>query len=173
LFCFAFSLSVGYYLGDQIPTSLLESILGGLPDLKNLDLTMIFLFIVINNVVKSFVWMLLGVAGGFPPLVFTLLNGFFLGNFSYSVSIEHSLGFTAAALIPHGIIEIPTILLSSAAGMTLGYALINRLKGQGSLKVEFGRAIFFFLTKIVPLLILAGVIEVTLTPMVIGFIGFI
>jgi stage II sporulation protein M len=118
--------------------------------------------------------MFLGIVGSFPPLFFTVLNGFFLGSFSYSVSMEQGIAFTLTALIPHGIIEVPTILLSSAAGMTLGYALINRLRGrEGNLRVEIAKAFRLFTSKIVPLLILAAVIEVTLTPMLVVFFGFV
>jgi stage II sporulation protein M len=139
----------------------------------SIDLVQIFFFIIFNNVTKSFFWMVLGVLGGLPPLFFAVLNGFFIGHFSYNVALDYSLGFIAAALIPHGVIEIPTILLSSAAGMGLGYAFINRLRGQGSLRAEFGRALLLYITKIIPLLILAAVLEVTLTPIVVAFLGFI
>jgi stage II sporulation protein M len=117
--------------------------------------------------------MVLGVLGGLPPMFFAVLNGFFIGHFSYHVALDYSLGFIAAALIPHGVIEIPTILLSSAAGMGLGYAFINRLRGQGSLRAEFGKALLLYITKIMPLLILAAVLEVTLTPIVVAFLGFV
>lgn len=170
---FCFSLYAGFRLGDSISMEVLEEIMGALPSLENFDVTMIFLFIVSNNVFKSFMWMVLGALGSFPPLFFAVLNGFFLGSFSYSTSLEYSLAFTAAALIPHGIIEIPTILLSSAAGMALGYALINRLRGRGSLRAEFGRALRLFISKIVPLLIISAVIEVTLTPMLVVFLGLV
>jgi stage II sporulation protein M len=170
---FCFSVWAGFQLGDSVSMEVLEEFMGSLPNLENFDVTMIFLFIVFNNVFKSFLWMVLGAIGGFPPLFFAVLNGFFLGNFSYSTSLEYSLAFTAAALIPHGIIEIPTILLSSAAGMALGYALINRLRGRGSLRAEFGRALRLFISKIVPLLIISAVIEVTLTPMIVVFLGLV
>lgn len=170
---FCFSLWAGFQLGDSISMEVLEEFMGSLPNLENFDITMIFLFIVFNNVFKSFLWMVLGVLGSFPPLFFAVLNGFFLGNFSYGTSMEYSLAFTAAALLPHGIIEIPTILLSSAAGMALGYALINRLRGRGSLRTEFGKALRLFVTKIVPLLVISAVIEVTLTPMLVVFLGLV
>ncbi|UCH58071.1 MAG: stage II sporulation protein M [Candidatus Bathyarchaeota archaeon] len=173
LFGFIFSLLVGYNLGGSIQSSVMEELLGGIPDLEGFNVTMIFLFIVYNNVFRSFLWMLLGIVGSFPPLFFTVLFGFFLGHFSYSVSLEQGLGFTVMALIPHGVIEIPTILLSSAAGMALGYALINRLRGRGSLRVEFGRALVLYITRIVPLLILSAVIEVTLTPLLVISLGLI
>jgi len=170
---FCFSLFAGFQLGDSISMEVLEELMGSLPNLENFDMTMIFLFIVFNNVFKSFLWMVLGTLGGIPPLFFAVLNGFFLGNFSYSFSLEYSLAFMAAALIPHGIIEIPTILLSSAAGMALGYALINRFRGSGGFGQEFRRALRLFVPKIVPLLVISAVIEVTLTPMLVVFLGLV
>jgi stage II sporulation protein M len=170
---FVFSMIAGYYLGGSISTELLGEIIGALPDIESFDLIQIITFIVFNNVSKSFLWMVLGFMGGFPPLIFTVLNGFFIGHISYNIALDYSLGFIAAALIPHGVIEIPTILLSSAAGMGLGYALLNRLRGHGSVKVEFGKAFALFITKIIPLLILAAVLEVTLTPLVVALLGFV
>jgi stage II sporulation protein M len=169
---FCFSLWAGFRLGDSVSMTFLEEIMESLPNLENFDLTMFFLFIIFNNVFKSFM-MVMGALGGFPSLFFAVLNGFLLGNLSYSTSIDYSLAFTAAALVPHGIIEIPTVLLSSAAGMALGYALINRLRGRGSLRAEFGRATRLFVSKIVPLLIISAVIEVTLTPMIVVFLGLV
>lgn len=169
LFCF--SLIMGFHLGESIPSEILNEFMGAFPDLEKLDIVGIFLFIFFNNVFKSFLWMVLGLVGSAPPVFFTVLNGFFIGWFSYSVSLEHSLGFIVGALLPHGIIEIPTILLSSAAGMGLGYQLINRLRGRGSLKDEFNKALRLFVRRIVPLLLLSAVIEVTLTPIIVVFFG--
>jgi uncharacterized membrane protein SpoIIM required for sporulation len=47
------------------------------------------------------------------------------------------------------------------------------LRGQGSLRAEFGKALLLYITKIMPLLILAAVLEVTLTPIVVAFLGFV
>jgi stage II sporulation protein M len=169
---FCFSMFLGFYLGDSIPTSILEEFIGSLPDLEKFDVIMFFLFIVYHNVSKTLLWMVLGIIGSFPPLFFSVLNGFFLGHVSYVFSLEYSLPLTMAALIPHGIIEFPTILLSSAAGMALGYALLNRLRGRGSIRVEIARAFRLYVTRIVPLLVIAAIIEVTITPLIIVFFGF-
>jgi stage II sporulation protein M len=170
---FVFAMVAGYSLGDTISMAFLEEVMGSLPDLESFDLTQIFFFIIFNNVTKTFFWMVLGALGGLPPMFFAVLNGFFVGHFSYNVALDYSLGFIAAALIPHGVIEIPTILLSSAAGMGLGYALINRIRGRGGLRAEFGKALLLYITKIIPLLVLAAVLEVTLTPIVVAFLGFV
>ena len=168
---FAFSLVVGYNMGDNISSSVMEELMGALPNLEGWDMTMIFLFIVFNNVTKSFLWMVLGLVGSFPPLYFSIMNGFLLGNFTYAFALENSLAFTVTALFPHGIIEIPTILLSSAAGMGLGYQLINRLRGRGSLRTEFILALRLFVTRIIPLLLISAIIEVTLTPYIVVLFG--
>ncbi len=168
---FAFSLVVGYQMGSSVSESILDDLMGALPDLENMDVTMIFLFILFNNITKSFIWMVLGVVGSFPPLYFSIMNGFLLGTFSYSIVLEHNLAYIAASLIPHGVIEVPTILLSSAAGMGLGYQLINRLRGRAGLRAEFGMALQLFITRIIPLLLLAAAVEVTLTPLLVVFLG--
>ena len=173
LFGFGFSMLAGYYLGDKISLDLIYEIMRALPDLEGLDKIQIFTIIVFNNVSLSLLWMVLGVLGGLPPLFFAVRNGFFIGHFSYNVSLDYGLGFIAAALIPHGVIEIPAILLSSAAGMGLGYAMINRLRGKGSLRAEFGKAFALYITKIIPLLVLAAVLEVTLPSLVVAILGFV
>jgi len=167
LLLFIFSLAMGFYLGDRISIDVLEELLGTLPDVGNMSLPMLFLFILGNNLFKSFLWMLSGVFFSLPSIFFTVLNGFFIGWISYSVGMEHGFLFTVVALTPHGVIEIPTILLSSAAGMALGYQLVNRLRGRGSLRAEFGKALRLFIWRIAPLLLLAAILEVTVTPLAI------
>ncbi len=169
---FFFSLVVGYEMGGSISTSVMDELMGAFPDFEGFDITMIFLFIVFNNVAKSFLFMVLGIIGSFPSLYFSIMNGFILGNVSYAVALERSLTFTVAALLPHGIIEVPTILLSSAAGMGIGYQLINRFRGRGGLGAEFRMALRLFATRIIPLLFIAAVVEVTLTPLIVVFLGF-
>lgn len=172
LFLFTFSLFLGFYLGEKIPGEILEDVMGSFPDLENMSLSMILLFIVGNNIFKSLIWMLLGLLFGVPPLLFTILNGFLVGWFSYSISQERGLSFTMAALMPHGVIEIPTILLSMAAGMGLGYQLMNRLRGRGGFGVELRRALRLFVWRIAPILVLSAIVEVTITPLVVYLLGF-
>jgi stage II sporulation protein M len=169
---YIFSMIAGFYTKGSITQEIIEAMLGMLPELEKLDITTFFLFILFNNVLSSFIWMVLGIVGSIPPIFFIILNGFYLGNISYSVAIERGMAFTAAALIPHGIIETPTILLSSAAGMGLGYAMVNSLRGRGSIRLELSRMFRLFTSRIIPLLLVAAVFEVTITPMMIVFLGF-
>ena len=162
LILFFYSLVASFYMGDSIPVELPEELQSLLQYIEGLSLPLLFLFIVFNNIVNSFVWMVLGVAIGVPPLFFIVRNGFLIGRVTYSTSVEVGLPLTVALLLPHGLIEIPSILLSAAAGMSLGYQLINRLRGRGSIRAELGRALNLFVWKIAPLLFIAAVIEMAL-----------
>lgn len=165
LVLFVSSLTMGFYLGNSLSVTLLEELMGQLPDLESMSYPMIFLFIVGNNIFKGFLWMLLGLIFGIPPLLFVAINGFVVGWVAYDVSIKNSLNFAIVALTPHGVIEIPTFLICMAAGMRLGYQLINTLRHRGSLKAELVRALRLFVMRAIPLLLLAAVIEVTITPL--------
>lgn len=156
-----------------MPGGLLEELIQPFPELKGMGLPFIFLFIIANNVLKSLVWMVLGILFGIPPLIFTAFNGFFLGWFSYSISKERGVIFTLAALAPHGVVEIPTVLLCMAAGLGIGYQLINRLRGRGRVGAEVKGALKLFIRRIIPLLILAALIEVIVTPMVVFLLGLV
>jgi len=172
LFLFVFSLVTSFYLGDTIPVELPKELQELLQYVENMGLPAIFLVILLNNVFNCFIFMVLGVVFSLPSVYFIVHNGFIVGRVAYSSSLSIGLPLTAALLIPHGVIEITAVVLSAAAGMHLGYQLINRLRGRGSLRAEFGKALRLFAWRIVPMLLLAAVVEVTLmaaVPLLSGF----
>ena len=166
LLVFLSSLIIGYNLGGKLPGDPLEQLRRMIPNLEEMTPLGLFIFIAVNNLAKSLIWMLMGILFSLPPILFTILNGFYIGWVSHISAEEHGLLLTITALAPHGVIELPTILLSSAAGLALGYHTINRLRGRGSLQEELRRAIRLYIHYIAPLLILSALIEVSLTPMI-------
>ncbi len=164
IFLFTFSLVTGYYLGDSVSQEQLEELLGSFPDPNEMDVFGLLSFIIINNVSKSLVFMLAGFILGIPPLFFTVLNGFFIGWIVLTFGKDYGFFFVTVGLLPHGIIEIPAILLSMAMGMGLGYSLINRLRGKSGLVRDFRSAIGLYMRTLVPMLFFSAVIEVTITP---------
>ena len=176
VFCtllFFYSLIMGYLIGETIPGSALDDLLGSFPDVSNMSALQIFGFIVLNNSSKSLLFMLGGILVGLPSLFFIIFNGFFIGWLSSVLTLNSGRGFVLAALMPHGIVEIPTIILSMAMGVSIGYELLNRIRGGGNLRREISLAIGLFINRIIPLIILAAVIEVTVTPLVLRILGFI
>jgi stage II sporulation protein M len=168
LFGFGFSMFAGYYLGESISFDLFESIMEGFPDVADFDFLQILFTLVYHNVTASLLWMVLGVLGGLPSLFFAVFNGFVAGYISYVAALSIGVGGVVATLLPHGVFELPAVLLSSAAGLGLGYALINRLRGRGSLRAEFVKALRLFITKVFPLFVIAGTIESILIAIALG-----
>ena len=78
-----------------------------------------------------------------------------------------NLPFALTLLLPHGVIEIPMILLSSAVGLRLGRSLLDKIKGRGSLGAEVRRGLTLYVSVVLPLLLLAAVVEVYVTPIVV------
>lgn len=170
-FLFTFSFVMGFYLGEDLDPSALEELAGVFPDIENTSILGLFAFIVINNIGKSLLFMLLGLILSVPPTLFVIINGFFIGWLTYSVSLERDLGFVILALLPHGIVEVPAILMSMSMGMGLGYQVINKIRGLPGLGEEWRNAWSLYLWRIAPLLIIAAILEVTLTPLVLALSG--
>ncbi|MBS3093270.1 stage II sporulation protein M [Candidatus Pacearchaeota archaeon] len=80
-------------------------------------------FIITNNILTSFFGMMLGILLGLPTLFVLVLNGYILGYAANkSVAIEGIL--ILWRLLPHGIFELPAVLISLGLGIKLGYELM-------------------------------------------------
>lgn len=100
------------------------------------------------------------------PLVLTMgVVGFVLGQVPYLG--EQGTWFILAALVPHGIIEIPTAILATAFALRAGASIIapptTMTAGENFLRTlaDFIKIMIFV---VIPLLFIAALIEVNLTP---------
>jgi stage II sporulation protein M len=125
-------------------------------------------FIFLNNSIKCFLVVLLGFMFGIVPFLFITINGFVLGLITFEIEKLIGLPFALAALLPHGIIEIPAVLLSSAIGVMIGYETVRKIKGKGSIKKRILEGTRFYAFRILPLLFLAALIEAFVTPIIIN-----
>lgn len=108
-----------------------------------------------NNLYVSFLSIVLGVLFGIFPVITSLSNGFIIGYVLHKVvAIEGIL--TLWKLLPHGIFELPAVIISMGLGLRLGITLLFKTK---EIKKESLRALFVFLLIVCPLLILAAIIE--------------
>ena len=169
---FVLSVAIGYVVAIMHPEMVMQSLeeLEGLVDLlKNLSPIEIMFLIFLNNSIKSLFVLVLGVFFGVVPLLFIAYNGYFLGIFSHKILMEQSLLYLAGGLLPHGIIEIPMVVISAAVGIRLGLKVIAAFKGESvSLKEEMITGIKFFFYWIMPLLFIAAVVETFITSAIIG-----
>lgn len=97
-----------------------------------------FLFIFLNNFIKSLLVVFLGALFGIFPLFFLLTNGMILG---YVVAVAGEAGANVTSLVvrgilPHGLLEITAIVIAAAYGLKYGTLVLSELgrafRGGGS-----------------------------------------
>ena len=158
-------------LGYLFPVFFEEQILTMIAELiektEGLGVLELTKFIFINNLKSGFFAMIFGVFLGIVPLVVNILNGYVLGFVaSKAISVEGVL--VLWRLLPHGIFEIPAIMISIGLGLRLGlFLFISKNKNWKEFKKWVGDSFRVFVFIVVPLLVLASIIEGVL----ISFLG--
>jgi stage II sporulation protein M len=136
--------------------------------IKDLHPIGIMLVIFLNNAVKSLLSIVLGAGLGIIPVIFVGGNGVLLGLVANQVSGEQGALFVLAAILPHGIMEIPMILISSGLGLRLGYLMYSSIMGKETdMKTELAQSLRIYMRIVVPLLFVSALVETFVTPMVV------
>jgi stage II sporulation protein M len=115
-------------------------------------------FIFFNNLKSSFFGMIFGIFFGIFPSLVALFNGYILG-FVSNESVQTNGIFVLWKLLPHGIFELPAVFISLGLGIKLASKLFER---KGKFGENFINASRVFLFVVIPLLIIAAIIEGTL-----------
>lgn len=168
--------AVGIWYGLQDPPAFRELVVSqieGLQDaarqiseLENEWLGML-LFIFLNNAIKSALIVFLGLLLGIFPVMFLVINGMVIG---FMLFIMDDQGLNVGdvvlyGLLPHGILELPAIIIACAYGLKLGVLAIRKLIGRdaGELRstLRITLPLVVFLTVV---LFVAALVEATLTP---------
>ena len=84
----------------------------------------IFVKLFFNNLQACILLFLGGASFGILTIFIMSLNGIVIGAIMEIVHKDHSAVFVAAAILPHGIFEIPAFILSGALGILLAQSLI-------------------------------------------------
>jgi stage II sporulation protein M len=146
-------------------------VLESLASMGNLSI-LLFLIIFINNAIKALGLVFLGILLGLPPLLFIGLNGFILGGFSSALESVNGWRYVIASFVPHGVIEIPVILLATALSLTLGMESLKwLLRRESRVKLQLSDCLKVYLRWILPGLAVAAIIEVFVTPLLIGLVN--
>ncbi|MDD2666097.1 MAG: stage II sporulation protein M [Methanocellales archaeon] len=136
--------------------------------LESLHPLIIMVIIFLNNSIKCLIVLLLGIGFGLVPLVFLTYNGFLIGVVVLMTERIEGTLYVLAAIVPHGIIELPMVLLSAAIGIRLGHDLWSALMGKkADIKKDFKKGMLFYMHWILPLLFLAAAVETFLTPLIV------
>lgn len=111
---------------------------------------------------------------GAAPLLLTLPT---MGVVGFFASQAYNLGFNpvlvlTAFVLPHGIFELPAVWLATGFALKIGVALMAPAKGQSVGQGVLVAAVNFskvFLLLVLPLLLLASIIEAGITPQIVAY----
>jgi stage II sporulation protein M len=169
---FAFSVLGGYISVQNSPgeaEEVFEQLKQMYGSVHELDSFGQFIFIILNNSIALFFSILLGLVFGIIPFIFLFSNGAILGILMYLFGENFSLSQFFLGILPHGILEIPVLIIGCAMGLRVGKEVIDKVfRKKGDITKELSRAIEFFWKIIIPLLILAAAIEVFITAKILG-----
>jgi len=176
LVVFFFAASLGYTFASSNPdtsSQFVEQLFEGFKFIDFSNPIEVFGIIFLNNTAKSLISLISGFFFGIFPFFFVFVNGYLIGMVAFIKGSEVGFLTILLALLPHGILEIPAVILASAYGMKLGGLFYQKVfKGE---QVDIANALRFFLKKflkiVVPILFAAALIETFITPAIVFYLN--
>ncbi|HVN66237.1 MAG TPA: stage II sporulation protein M [Methanomicrobiales archaeon] len=153
--------------GKQLIQIVKDQVLGKVEARDPLSLAV---FIFFNNLQACILLFLGGATFGLLTLFIIASNGVIIGGIMEIAREERGPLFVAAAILPHGIFEIPALLISSSLGFVLGAALLAEWWGEGDSAATARAHARTFLLVVVPLVAIAAFIEAFITPQIIHLV---
>ena len=125
-----------------------------------------------NNIRVTFLAFAGGILAGLGTGFVLLYNGATLGVvFGLAIGAGNSRVFFEL-VAPHGVLEISCIIITAAAGLRMGWAMIDPgTRRRGAALVQEGRVACEIVLGTAPWLVLAGLVEGFVTPRGLGFVG--
>jgi len=178
-FVFVAAIFLGYFLAKDLPEEMrivfrpvedledLEEMLEPVEEMLELLAEMPplvqFLVVFLNNSLTAFLAIVLGVIFGIFPFLVLVLNGLLVGVVVYFAQMVKDWWTILALILPHGIIEVPAVILACATGFKLSKIVFERILGKEvNIKAELKLALIFFFKFLLPLLAIAAAIEIFL-----------
>jgi len=124
-----------------------------------------------NNLEACILLFLGGASFGIFTILIMSLNGIVIGAILEIVHTDHSIPFVTAAILPHGIFEIPAFIISGALGILLAQSLVAEWYGEGDTAADAKNFARIFLLYVLPLVALAAGVEAFITPVIIHLVA--
>ncbi|MEI7434361.1 MAG: stage II sporulation protein M [Methanomicrobiales archaeon] len=131
---------------------------------------LLFVKLFLNNLQACLLLFLGGATFGVVSLFILSTNGLIIGSIMELVREERGMFFVLAAILPHGIFEIPSFILSGALGFLLAKSLYDEWNGTRDAAVEAAHHGITFVMYVVPLVLLAALVEAFITPEIIRLV---
>ncbi|MCL2460361.1 MAG: stage II sporulation protein M [Euryarchaeota archaeon] len=169
---FLFFIVTGYWTaqadptaGDQVYTMFQEMVVAGV---ISESAVIMALQIFINNVQICALIFLGGATFGLLTVFLLMTNGIVIGVLIEVLLRDMSKTALMIGLLPHGIFEIPAVLVSAALGMIVARGLFEEFAGRGNALNSARAAGWLFVTYVVPFIFIAACVEAFITPFVMG-----
>ncbi len=174
LFVTIFLFGIGLILGLATPTSVTDLLSEDVAAFEELADTLaqlprssVFTFILIKNVSALLISFALSPIFCLVPVIALTFNGWLIGLVSTTVIQEESLGYLLAGLVPHGIFEVPALIIGEMVALSFGTAVILALfrKERRKLLLPNLKQNLKYLMVALALFLPAAIIETYLTPL--------
>ncbi len=170
----AFLFGIGLVLGLATPTAIRGLISEDVASLEKfaefltpLPQSSVLVIILVKNVSVLLISFAFSPIFCLVPVIALTFNGWLLGLVSTAIIQEKSLGYLLAGLLPHGILELPALILGEAVALSFGTTVLLALfKKEGrNLLLPNLRQNLRYLTVALVLLLRAAIIETYITPL--------
>jgi stage II sporulation protein M len=157
--------AAGCAVGFLAPAPAREAVLTQLRALflpyRQLPSGALFLFILRHNVTASLATLLAGVFYGLVPIVSIAGNGVALGMVCRQALRSQGPATLLAKIVPHGVFELPALILAASYGLWLGLPALGGAEGSGNQRLgeRVRVALRGYAMIVLPLLVVAAAIE--------------
>jgi stage II sporulation protein M len=111
--------------------------------------------------------LLLGLLFGIGPIIFLTINGYTIGNLISFAASKVSVYKIGLAIIPHGIFEVPAVLIASSYGLWWGVKNYRKFRYKDSFREDFSLPVKRYIHLVIPLLLIGAFVETYITPFII------
>lgn len=165
---------IGLILGFSAPGALFGVISEDIADLaelgeilSELPRPLVAIFIFLKNASSLVLSFALSPVFCLMPVLALTLNGCLLALVSVTVAQQESIGFVLAGLLPHGVFEIPALIIGQAAALYFGATIILAIFKRDRRKLilpSLKESVRYLIIALI-LLLPAAIIETFVTPL--------
>ncbi len=114
----------GLFLEEAAALDEMAGIIAPLPQMA------VFIFILLKNISVIVLSFVLSPLLCIVPVLTLVINGGVIGLVSAIIMEEESLPFLLAGLLPHGILELPALIMGEAVALSFGVAVLQGILGK-------------------------------------------
>lgn len=165
----------GGYLASQADPAFGEALVTLFQDMVTKEIMsdeppLLALQLFLNNLEACILLFLGGATFGLLTLFVLSFNGIIIGGILEVVRGKTDDVVMVAAIVPHGIFELPAVIVSAALGLMLSRALMLEFTGQGDAAAQAASLGRLFVRYVIPFIAFAACIEAFITPAVLQMV---